>query len=193
MIRPAILAMMGAAGRVAVTNLLTANVASGTDTLATATGFIATNMTISSSTDWAMTGSRSLKAVANLSVTSCYPQVGGHFFQGDVVVTPGQVYTFRVSLWSDVATPPLYAVVRFFEENGTTYVGNAYGVPVSPTTTPATASVTSTVPAGAYRASAYIFPSGGGQAVPWTAGNYVHLDDLGFWEGDSLTWAMPPA
>lgn len=188
MTRPAILAMMGAAGRGGVINLLTANVASGTDTLGNTSGFVNNNMTLSSSTDWAMTGARSLKAVANLSITSCYAPVGGHFFQGDIVVTPGQVYTFRVSLWSDVATPPLRPYVRCFQADGTTYVGNAVGDAVSPTTTPATAYVTFTVPAGAYRASAYVFPT-----VAWTAGDYVHMDDIGLWAGDSLTWAMPPA
>jgi hypothetical protein len=72
-------------------NLLTDNVATGTDTLADATGFVTAACTIESSTEQAWEGTRSLKMTATGGTAAV--RMGGSSIVGTIPVVPGRTYT----------------------------------------------------------------------------------------------------
>lgn len=170
-----------------VGNLLSANVASGTDTLGDTTGFVPVNVALSSTTDWAAQGSRSLKLIANLSVTSCYAVWGGTYSQGQIPVVPGQVYTATATIRTPDTAPIQRFVVRWFGADGTTYIGSdTEPMCPAPSATALAKSYTVTAPAGAYFASLYFYSNSA-----WVVGNSLLIDAIGFWAGAGGKWAMP--
>ena len=160
-------------------NLLTANVASGTDTLGDTTGFgNAYQCTIASSTASPIRGARSLRVTA----TGATPGVYGQPLTTCAPVTPGQVYTVSARAVSSGTLKP-FVSIRFYTSGGAN-LGDTVGSPLGAGAA-GTVTVTATAPATAAYAT---FVLGGNTA---TVGNTCDWDDLGLWAGAGGDWAMP--
>ena len=166
-----------------VTNLLTDNQASGTDTLGNTTGFslfLSSTATITSSPDVAAQGSRSLKAVA----VGTYIAVSAT----SVAIKPGQVYTTQVSIRSGgVVTGQVSAKIDWRNATDSASVGSTeVWVPPPVSTAWTRVSVTGVAPATAMYARITVNTD-----AVLTAGNTYYFDKFGLWAGAGGDWAMP--
>ena len=164
-----------------VGNLLTANVATGTDTLGATAGFLVAGATIESSTTVALVGPRSLKVTVTDAYVIVYTPGSG---VGGSPVTPGDTYTALVAAQSTVSRAALARI----------YWYTADGIPISQVSsgsiaTSATAwtlyTVTGVAPATAAYAATIWEP--GGNVV----GDVHYLDCWGFHVGAGGLWQPP--
>ena len=156
-------------------NLLPENIATGTDALQSAAGFDWSNATISSSTEQAASGSRSLKIVSTVTGT----------YLARVALTgliPGQVYTVQAkykngvgsrSYSLDVGSPTPTNIVRTS----------------SPLAAPATFSVIETTFIPTQSTHTLFLTSYSG--TPGSIGDSFYVDEIGLWKGAGGTWAPP--
>ena len=168
-------------------NMLTANQASGTDTLSDTTGFTTSSATATSSTDEALQGSRSLKVVT--SANSGRAMMYGSTTSGTMPVEPGETYTFRVDAKQTAGTALLaVAYIYWWTSAGNVAASTASvnGTGVVLTSSWQTVSVTATAPANAAFASMWLGRGGSGTAVMTR-----YEDRHGFWKGTGGDWSMP--
>ena len=173
-----------AVAKSAVGNLLTANLASGTDTLADTTGFaLAGSCTITSSTAEAWQGSRSLKAaVTGAEVAGV--NIGA---VGDLAsmapVTAGQTYTLSAYVRPSANAPVTYQI--YWRTSDGSAVSATSGAAVTAASGAWTrVLVTGVAPATAAYAILEVY-------VVTPAAGHVYIDGLGFWEGAGGQWALP--
>jgi hypothetical protein len=178
-----------AAKAATIGNLLTANQASGGDTLGNTTGFSVLNeCTLARTTDWAASGSGSLAMTATATVTMTAGTTGntGGIAQGGVAVTPGDVITavMTVRLKAGVSRTGFPQI--YFYGSGGAYSSNADGTAKTLSDSSNTVlTITATVPAGAAFAGAVVtFGTG-------SIGDVCYADNWGLWKGTGGQWAMP--
>ena len=173
-----------------VGNLLTANQASGTETLTNTTGFgVFGGHAIAAST-WGP-GVAPAALLCTFSGTGAGgPAVGapggGATAPATIPVTGGAVHTFQVSLRAD-ENAPFTIAIYWYQSNGTTAASTASvdsGQFTSPTTA-ATFRLTATAPANAAKASVYIRRVSGANGIVWA------FNQFSFHRGVAGTWAMP--
>ena len=167
-------------------NLLTANQASGTDTLGDTTGIGAGGATVASSTSYAAQGSRSLQ-ITTTSTGSGGAYFGGGSTAGTIPVTGGDVYTALAWFYAASVTEPMMFRVYWFQSNGTTAASTAYNESATITTAASWKEhkATFTAPTDAAFASVYIRRVSGG------SGSVIHVDKISFHRGAGGQWAMP--
>lgn len=172
------------------TNLLSMNVA--TDQSSTS-GFSSLGLvTIASSTDYALTGTNSLKATLTSGV---FPWVGvgagstnSPVSSGSISVTPGQPYTFVASLYSPAMTLSMRATIYWWTSAGNvaaTTATNA-GTAVALSAGWTERRITAVAPSNAAYASIIIEGISAG-----STSDVFYVDKIGFWEGAGGTWAIP--
>jgi hypothetical protein len=167
---------------VRIGNLLTANQASGTDTLGDTTGFASYNATLSRSTAWSAQGSGSLLVTptgANPTVDITPQGTSG------IPVVPGETVTGTFTARAGTATGRTGVLfVAFYNSGGTWLSAPSTAVTLSGSTD-STATLTTVAPANA----AYM----GLTATSYTAltGETFYIDKAGLWEGTGGQWAMP--
>jgi hypothetical protein len=164
---------------VRIGNLLTANQASGTDTLSDTTGFTAyTNCTIASSTAQALQGSRSLAVTATAATWTMT-------LTSQVPADPGERYTASVASRAATAAAQCRVDIAFYTP-GASWLATVNGAQVSNTTTGwTTVTATGVAPAGAGLALVvYTFEAA-------SVGHVHYTDCWGLWRGAGGQWAMP--
>jgi hypothetical protein len=171
----------GAGDTSQVGNLLTANVATGTEALVTTEGFRSAGGTLASSTDHADQGGRSLAFTWVSGSGAVWVQ---HTDGTDYIpVLADTTYTFRQMIRADNAIGNAMSV-RFYDANKVTITTIYETLPDVPTTF-AEQRVTFVTPAN----TAYVvirLLSGASST------NTVHFDSLGLWRGAGGEW-VPPA
>jgi hypothetical protein len=164
---------------VRIGNLLTANQASGTDTLSNTTGFTAqTNCTLASSTAQALQGSRSLAVTATAAAWTMT-------LSSQVPVDPGERYTASVASRAATAAAQCRVDIAFYTPGGS-WLATVSGAQVSNTTAGwTTVTATGVAPAGAGLAQvAYNFEAA-------SVGHVHYTDCWGLWRGTGGQWALP--
>lgn len=167
-----ILDMAGTVG-----NLLTANQASGTDTLGDTTGFTVYSAATITSDLTPYSGTRSVKAVATGNAGMTFGLSGS-----TVTATVGQTYTAEVTTAAtDAAASEL--ILAFYDSGGTwigqaskAYTGGGWR----------TVKITGVAPASTAAVSAYIY-----QTTTTAGVSTVYADCWGIWKGAGGQWAMP--
>jgi hypothetical protein len=162
-----------------VGNLLTANQASGTDTLGNTTGFTAqNNCTLASSTAQALRGSRSLAVTATAAASLAV-------LTSQVAADPGQLFTASVACRAAAAGADTRLDLAFYASGGG-WIATVNGTAVNDTTTGwTTLTVTGVAPSGAGLVLAALNIDAAGIGV-------VHYADcFGLWRGAGGQWAMP--
>ncbi len=164
-----------------ITNLLTPNQASGTDTLGDTTGFTAhVSSTLSSVTSaLAASGSQALQAVASAGTGMTF----GLPSQA-VPVVAGQRYTARVKVGYCTAANNCELVMAWYDRYQ--WVSQVTKLFVSSTGTFVEVINNAVVPVGAEYMSAYLYNP------TTTAGvTTMYADEWGLWKGTGGNWAMP--
>ena len=161
-------------------NLLTANQASGTDTLGDTTGFASYDATLSRSTAWAAQGSGSLLVTATGTGVAVDISPAG---TAGIQVTPGETVTATATVKGGTSTDALALRIIFWDSGGSVVSYSETYVTLSGT--PQTPTVTATVPAGA----AFVSLVAVGDSM--TSGDTCYIDKAGLWRGAGGTWAMP--
>jgi len=164
-------------------NLLTANQASGTDTLSDTTGWSGYNATVWSSTAQAKSGTRSL-GVATTTTGAAYLLAAAR-----VAVTAGQPYTLQAWVRTDQASGETFcASIDFYAaSSGGSSLGSNTSAAVALTDSAwALVTVTLFAPAGTNYVEFYFYrPSpGANEASIW-------VDEITLHAGAGGTWAMP--
>lgn len=170
-----------------VGNLLSSNVASGTDALANTTGFTAASgFALASSTDQALQGTRSLK------MTTSGTGGGGVYFGGSSATgtTPirgGETYTFVASVLAPSVTEPVHLRILWWTSAGNVAASTASFD--SPNVTTSTdwqeIRLTADAPADAAYASLYVRRASGAN------GSVIHVDCPGMWMGQGGVFTAP--
>ena len=157
-------------------NLLTANQASGTDTLGDTTGFavVVGSPIMTSSTEHPLHGSRSLKFVT----TETTYWVGK--LATSIPVTPGETITIVVGITASVSQT-IRLTAYFNTDWASVMVDN---IPVG--TTPTEMRITAVVPPGVTTLTDVQW-----QRWEGAIGESFWLDKFGVWRGAGGTWAMP--
>ena len=173
-----------------VGNLLTENVATGTDALGTTEGFGLQHCTGESSTDYALQGSKSLKVTANTATAIINITMGGKsgVNGGAIPVIAGTTYTFTINLRAPVVTNQMYVRIYWYQADGDTPASTAYSD--GPLLTLADewrlGTVTGIAPGDAVLASVKVI-----RVTNFTTGDVLYVDKLGFWRGLGGSWAPP--
>jgi hypothetical protein len=160
-----------------VGNLLTANQASGTDTLGDTNGFTVHNAATITSDLVPYSGTRSIKAVATGNAGMTFGLPGS-----TVTATVGQTYTAEVTTAAtDAAASEL--ILAFYDSGGTwigqaskAYTGGGWR----------TVQITGVAPASTAAVSAYIY-----QATTTAGVSTVYADCWGIWKGAGGKWQLP--
>lgn len=165
-------------------NLVSDNVASGTDTLSNTTGFNSNgNFTLSSDTAQYYQGSRALKMVCTASPNP-YVTHGGIITNGTLPVVTGRTYTFAAYAMSTTITRSFAPRIYWYTAAGAN-ISLSAGTSTALSSSWQLYSVTAQAPANAEFASVMFF--GSSVAVSET----LWTDQWGFWESTSLNWSMP--
>ena len=169
-----------------VGNLLTENVATGTDTLGTTSGFTFSACTGESSTEWAERGTRSLKITATGSQPSVYTSpsttTGALVDDDKAQYTVG--YTLYVPSGSDFIGAPWRTFFYCYDAGGTVLATKGQ-VPYALVEGVNRGLDTFTVPAGTAYVRARIFAYG--VSLYGTA----YMDSIGIWKGAGGEWVAP--
>lgn len=175
---------IGAVSMSQIGNLLTANVATGTDTLGTTEGFTVAASEIVSSTDMAHTGTRSLR-FNRISTGQAIIGAGGYLNSGSLPVTEGVPFTATVQVAS-TKEANMNLRVYWFMADGVTSAG-ARAQSSSPVILPTFQElrVVAVPPAGARFASLVV----ASVANVFGAGDYIYTDTWGFWQGAGGFWS----
>lgn len=165
-------------------NLLTSNVATGTGTLGTTSGFLASSATVASSTDYAWEGSKSLKVT--VTSTSNRASVGGTTSAGTIAVSAGQTYTFAAYVLAPTVTKVVAARIYWFTSAGAA-LGSTNSTDYTTSTSWQRASITAVAPATAAFASVMLFGTG----AAWASGDVRYEDGYTFHVGAGGLWVPP--
>lgn len=179
----------GGLGTFQVGNLLSANQATGGDTLGNTTGFGVGGNTIARDTGNAYQGTGSIKATrtsAGISYVVCGG--AGEYLALDYTlpVTEGVAYTATATVRSDDSTEALTLRVRYYTSGGTRIGGAYYNAGVALSTDWYTHTLVTTAPATAAFAEVWVEKS---QAAETT--ETWNTDAIGFWRGSGGNWAPP--
>lgn len=163
-------------------NLLSENIAGGTDELSATTGFgSAYQCTLSSTTARFVQGSRSLRLTLTASSGgyAAWTPLG----TSGVPVTPGQTYTATAQAYA-TGTANSYITLRWYDSGGSV-VSNVSSATSSTINAWVTHTVTAVAPGTAAYASVAVTGSAG------TTGDTIDWDALGFWRGAGGKWQLP--
>ena len=173
--------LSGVAASATVGNLFPANVATGTDTLGDTTGFFADASTLASSTDYALVGSKSLKATMTGAAGIIYAPGAN---TSGTPVAAGATYTGQFALRSSAARST-FARIDWYTSGGSP-ISSVESAAVNSSTSGWTVyAVTGVAPATAAYGTVIAVTSGN------TVGDVHYLDSLGFWAGAGGVWAPP--
>ena len=173
--------LSGVAASATVGNLFPANVATGTDTLGDTTGFFADASTLASSTDYALVGSKSLKATMTGAAGIIYAPGAN---TSGTPVAAGATYTGQFALRSSAARST-FARIYWYTSGGSP-ISSVDAAAVNSSTSGWTVyAVTGVAPATAAYGTVIAVTSGN------TVGDVHYLDSLGFWAGAGGVWALP--
>ena len=165
-----------------VGNLLTANQASGTDTLADTTGFTnESNASIARSTSQAAAGSGCLLVGVGGEAAAAYVKLATT--EG---VVGGETYTFTLRARQDSSATAVHLRWYWLDASGTQIGGTTGTVGVTPTTTWQTLTETAVAPSNAAKANVKVTVVGPSAGV-----GSAFIDCFGLWRGASGKWAMP--
>jgi hypothetical protein len=171
---------------VLIGNLLTANVASGTDTLGTTAGFIGVfySPTLARSTATASHGSGCLSATLTSASGAVFATPGTG--TSGVPVEGGETYTVRFVSKAATTGKQVRPSVDFYDAGGSSVSGGSSGTYVTNSTSAWTVhQMTVTAPATA----AYLRL--GATINSTVIGEAHYFDDFGVWKGTGGQWAMP--
>ena len=169
-------------GWVGIGNLLTANQASGTDTLGDITGWSEYQSTLSSTTSIQKSGTRCL-VITPIGTGAAYA-----FTSDRMAVTAGVTYTFTAALRSDAGTGETGRIrLEWYDAaSGGTYLGESAGTTVTLNSSAwQVSTMSAVVPTGATYAAVQVYRAAGAVGVP------MYVDEVGLWKGAGGKWAMP--
>ncbi len=173
--------LSGVVASATVGNLFPANVATGTDTLGDTTGFFADASTLASSTDYALVGSKSLKATMTGAAGIIYAPGAN---TSGIPVAAGATYTGQFALRSSAARST-FARIYWYTSGGSP-ISSVESAAVNSSTSGWTVyAVTGVAPATAAYGTVIAVTSGN------TVGDVHYLDSLGFWAGAGGVWVPP--
>lgn len=176
-----------AAYKVQVGNMLSPQEATGTDTLADASGFVPASCTLASSTSQYDRGSRSLELTATGGAAmTVYPGITGY---NNKPCTPGVPYTAYFRVRNGTYSGQWYARLYFY----TSVAGTATGSPF-------TGSTSTTVSSSGWTTIRHtvVAPADAAYVMPYLAtasvaniGETAYVDSMGVWQGAGGEWAYP--
>jgi hypothetical protein len=170
-----------------VGNLLTANQASGTDTLGDTTGFTASGATLTSSTTSPYQGSKCLLATAtNANARTMF---GGDTASGTIPVIGGDTYTFIARLRSTSVTKQIRLRIYWWTSAGNVAASTASvnGDAVTLSSSWLESRLVAVAPSNAAFASLAVLPVGG----DFVSSDTYSMDALSFHRGAAGTFSLP--
>ncbi len=164
-------------------NLLPANVATGTDTLATTAGFSPAGITVERDATTAAEGEGSLKAVFVAGSPALW--VGGSASAGSIPIKPGAPYTLSAAVRSAHLASVGFRVQWWRADGDAASTASTHLANLPVTASWVTHQSVLVAPPDATFASIRLL------VASMAAGDTIHYDKIGFWQGAWGTWQPP--
>jgi len=171
-----------------VGNLLTANVASGTDYSGDMTGFALPGASGAASTDYAASGTKSVKVTSVGSSPRILSGSTGAASSGTIPVIAGATYTFLTKVYAPSVTYSITPSVFWYQADGTTPASTTYNSGPAVTLAASWQQTRMTVTAPANAAFAYVRLAGSGGFV---ANDVFYTDEWSLHRGSGGTFVLP--